>query len=184
MPELSWSFAMSVVALGFYSSSYFFNNKKIYLILQTSGCAFLALSYLLMGLYFTMISLVIGIARGVIYYLYEIKDKSVPIYVVGGVCLASVVSYIIINFVILSNASPWDVLSLFAACMYAITFAIRDVRTMRYIVLIPHASAIAYNLIISAPISTAISYLIETAVTVVAIVKDEIQRYRARRQKS
>ena len=127
----------------------------------------------MIGAYFTMVSVMIGIARGVLCYIYEKKDKNVPIYVIVGLCSASVISYIVINCVVLSDASAWDILYLFASCMYAVTFAIRNIKVMRYAVLIPHSCAIAYNLLIKAPISSAISYGIELAVTVTAIIKYE-----------
>ena len=93
-----------------------------------------------------------------------------------GLCLATVSSYIIINYFILSGtASNWDFLYMFASCMYAITFAIRDIKLMRYLVLIPHLSAIFYNLLAKAPVSSAISYGIEFIITVVAIIKFHIQ---------
>ena len=175
MDELS--FVMSTIALGLYSLSYFFNSKRNYLILQLSGNVFLSFSYLLMGSYFTMVAVIIGIARGMICYIYEKKDKIVPIYYIIGLCFASVLSYIIINYVVLrSQASVWDFLYLFASCMYAVTFAIRNLKVMRYVVLLPHTSAVAYNLLIHAPISSAISYGIELVVTVVAIIKYEVTK--------
>ena len=176
MSELS--FVMSTISLILYSCSYFFNSKKKYLIFQLFGNLFLSVSYLLIGSYFTMVAVAIGIARGLICYVYEKKDKSVPVYYIIGLCLASILSYFIINFVILSESSVWDFLYLFASCMYAITFAIRNLRVMRFIVLLPTSSAIAYNLLVHAPISSAISYGIEWVVTVVAIVKFELARKR------
>ena len=167
---------MSTIALVLYSCSYFFNNKRNYLILQLSGNVFLSLSYMLIGSFFTMVAVIIGIARGLICYLYEKRDKRVPVYWIVSLCIASILSYIIINTVILSQASIWDFLYLFASCMYAISFAIRNLRVMRYVVLIPHASAVAYNLLIKAPISSAISYGIELVVTVVAIIKYEVYK--------
>ena len=178
MTELS--FIMSTIALALYSISYFFNNKRNYLILQLTGNVFLSVSYMLLGAYFTMVSVIIGIARGLVCYVYERKDKKVPVAVVAGLCLATVASYVIINYVILSQASAWDFLYLIASCMYSVTFAIRNIRVMRYAVLIPHSCAIAYNLLIKAPISSAMSYGIELAVTVAAIVKYEIQGRKAR----
>ncbi len=173
MEELS--LVMSTIALALFSLSYFFNNKRNYLILQLSGNVFLSFSYMLIGSYFTMVALLIGIARGVICYVYEKKDKRVPIYCIIGLCFASILSYVIINYVVLkSQASVWDSLYLFSSCMYAVTFAIRNIRLMRYVVLLPHASAVAYNLLINAPISSAISYGIELIVTVVAIFKYEV----------
>lgn len=175
MTELS--FVMSTIALCLYSMSYFFNSKRNYLISQLSGNAFLSLSYLLIGSYFTMVAVAIGIARGIICYVFEKKNKKVPIYYIIGLCLATVLSYVIINYVVLrSDASAWDCLYLFASCMYAVTFAIRNLRVMRYVVLLPHTSAVAYNLLIHAPISSAISYGIELIVTVVAIIKYEVTK--------
>ena len=170
---------MSTVALALYSGSYFFNNKRGYLAFQLFGNVFLSLSYLLIGAYFTMVSALLGVVRGLVYYLYEKKDKKVPWYVIVGLCASMIASYIIINGVILSSSSPWDILYLIASCMYAITFAIRNIRLMRYLVLIPHVSAVSYNLLSAAPISSAISYGIELIVTLVAIVKFELQRRRA-----
>ena len=170
------SYFMSTIALALYCGSYFFNNKKKYLVLQLTGNVFLSLSYFFMGAYFTMVSVVIGIGRGLICYTYEKNDKKVPWYMIWGLCLINVLSYIIINYIILSGASsPWDVLYMFASCMYAITFAMRNITLMRYVVLIPHLSAIFYNLLAKAPISSAISYGIEFIITVVAIVKFRIQ---------
>ena len=167
---------MSMVALALYCCSYFFNNKKKYLILQLNGNLFLSLSYLFMGAYFTMVSVAVGIARGLICYTYEKNNKKVPVYMIIGLCFATVLSYVIINYVILTGtASQWDFLYMFASCMYAVTFAIRNIKLMRYLVLIPHMSAILYNLLAQAPVSSAISYGIEFMITVVAIIKFEIQ---------
>ena len=171
MRELS--FVMSAIALCLYSLSYFFGSKKKYLVMQLVGNVFFSLSYLFLGAYFTMVSLIIGIARGLLCYVYEKKDKKVPVYVVLGLCLATVISYIIINYVLLSQASVWDFVYLFASCMYAVSFAIRNIRVMRYVVIIPHVSSISYNLLINAPITSAISYGIELAATVIAIIKFE-----------
>ena len=169
------SFIMSTIALALYCGSYFFDNKGKYLILQMTGNVFLSFSYFLMGAYFTMVSVAIGIARGLICYTYEKNNKKVPVVVIAGLCFVTILSYIIINYVILAGAaSPWDVLYLIAACMYAITFAMSNIKLMRYVILIPHMSAIFYNLLVKAPISSAISYGIEFVITIVAIVKFRI----------
>lgn len=172
------AYAMSTVALILYSLSYFFNSKRNYLILQLTGNVFLSFSYLAIGSYFTMVSVIIGIARGLICYTYEKKNKEVPAFAIVGLCLAVISSYFVINYIILSNASVWDVLYLIASCMYAVTFAIRNIRLMRFLVLIPHVCAVSYNLLIHAPVSSAISYGIELAVTIAAILMYEIQRHK------
>lgn len=170
------SYIMSTAALVLYCSSYFFNSKKKYLTLQLTGNFFLSLSYFFIGAYFTMVSAAIGIVRGLVCYTYEKNNKRVPIYMISGLCIITVLCYIIINYVILSGtASPWDILYMFASCMYAITFAIRNIKLMRYVVLVPHLSAIFYNLLVKAPVSSAISYGIEFIITVVSIIKFHIQ---------
>ena len=170
------SFVLSTIALVFYCSSYFFNNKKKYLILQLTGNVFLSSSYFFMGAYFTMVSVAIGIGRGLICYTYEKNNKKVPLYIVLGLCVVTVLSYIVINYVILSGeSSPWDILYMAAACMYAVTFAMRNIKRMRYVILIPHVCSISYNLLVNAPISSAISYGIEFMITVFAIIKFHIQ---------
>ena len=174
-----FSFVVSTIALCLYVLSDFVNSKKYYLMLQLSGNVFLALSYLLIGSYFTMVAVVIGIARGLICYIYEKKDKQVPIYLIVGLCLASISGYVIINHIVLSQSSVWDILYLFSSCMYAVTFSIRNIRVMRCLVLIPHASAVAYNLLIHAPISSALSYGLEFAVTVAAIIKYDVLKRKA-----
>ena len=170
------SFILSTIALILYCVSYFFNSKKAYLALQMTGNIFLSLSYLFIEAYFTMVSVVIGIGRGLICYTYEKKNKEVPVFLIVGLCVVTVINYIVINYVILKGtASPWDILYMIASCMYAITFAIRNIKLMRYLVLIPHSSAVAYNLLVKAPISSALSYGIELGITVVAIIKFAIQ---------
>ena len=176
----TFSFIMSSIALILYSCSYFFNNKRNYLILQLTGNVFFSFSYFLMGAYFTMVSVIIGIGRGLICYMYEKNNKKVPLIVITGLCFVTVLSYIVINYVILSGkSSPWDILYMFASCMYAITFAMRNIKLMRYVILIPHISAISYNLLVRAPISSAISYGIEFVITIVAIIKFHIQEKHA-----
>ena len=129
-----------------------------------------------MSAYFTMFSVAIGIGRGLICYTYEKNNKKVPLYLIMGLCFITVLSYIVINYVVLSGvASPWDILYMFASCMYAITFAMRNIKLMRYVILIPHISAIFYNLLVRAPISSAISYGIEFMITIVAIIKFHIR---------
>ncbi len=169
--EQIFSFICSAAALALYSASYFFKTKKMYLTMQIIGNVFLALSYLLIGAFFTMVSVILGIGRGLICYYYEKRDKNVPLFMIAALCAATITSYVVINFVILKTATSWDILYMLASCFYAITFTIRNLKLMRYAVLVPHSLAVAYNLVIRAPITSALSYAIEAVITVVAIIK-------------
>ncbi|MBO5775977.1 MAG: YgjV family protein [Clostridia bacterium] len=169
--EQTISFICSATALALYSASYFFKTKKAYLTLQIIGNIFLSLSYLLIGAIFTMVTVIIGIGRGLVCYYYEKKDREVPLYMIIALCAATISSYVVINFIILKTATSWDVLYMLASCFYAITFTIRNIKLMRYAILVPHALAITYNLVIRAPITSALSYVIEAVITIVAIIK-------------
>jgi hypothetical protein len=118
-----------------------------------------------------MVTVIIGIGRGLVCYYYEKRNREVPLYMIIALCAATVTSYVLINFVVLKTATSWDILYMLASCGYAITFTIRNLKLMRYAVLIPHSLAIAYNLIIRAPITSALSYVIEAIITIVAIIK-------------
>lgn len=169
--EQTFSLIFSSIALALYCASYFFKTKKMYLTLQIIGNIFLSLSYLLISAFFTMVSVILGIGRGLICYLYEKRDRSVPLFVIIALCSATVISYVVINFMVLKTATSWDVLYMLASCFYAITFTIRNIKLMRYAVLVPHSLAIAYNLVINAPITSALSYAIEFVITIIAIIK-------------
>ena len=179
MPPLS--FIMSAIALSLYSVSYFFNKKRDYLITQMIGNVVFSFSYFFLGAYFTMVSVIIGIGRALVCFIYEKKNKRGPISIIIGLCAITILSYVIINYVILSQSSTWDFLYLIASCLYTIAFAIRNLRVMRFVITVPHISAITYNILIKAPFTSAISYTIELTVTLVAIVKHEIQLRKKRK---
>ena len=175
MNDFVISTVASFIALVLYSLSYFFKSKRHYLVLQGSGNVCLAISFLLLGEYFTMVSVVIGILRAVVCYYYEARNRRVPIWVIVMLCSMIIASFFVVNTLILKTAKPWDILYLVASCLYAVVFTIRNLTVMRYVVLVPHVLSIAYNLIIQSPIFTAISYTIELIVTVVAIIKFRLQ---------
>lgn len=175
MNDFVISTVASFIALVLYSLSYFFKSKRHYLVLQGSGNVCLAISFLLLGEYFTMVSVVIGILRAVVCYYYEARNRRVPIWAIVTLCSMIIASFFVVNTLILKTAKPWDILYLVASCLYAVVFTIRNLTVMRYVVLVPHVLSIAYNLIIQSPIFTAISYTIELLVTVVAIIKFRLQ---------
>lgn len=178
-----FSTVTSFLALVLYSGSYFFKTKRGYLLMQGFGNVSLALSYLYIGEFFTMFTLGLGIARVAICYVYEKKNKNVPVPVIVALCATIIASFFVINFGILKTGEFWDALYLVASCLYAVVFTIRNLKVMRYVILVPHSLAIAYNLIIRAPITSAISYFIELAVTLVAIVKFHLQERAASKAK-
>ena len=69
-----------------------------------------------------------------------------------------------------------DIICLISLCLYAFTFRIRNLKTMRYMVLAPNFLAVVYNAAINAPIFTVLSYAFELTANVIAIMQFNLQK--------
>ena len=161
---------ISFVAMLMYASSYLFKKKSTYLIFQGLGALSLVFSYLFMGEYFAMISLFIGMSRTITYFWFEKKDKAIPVWIVFVNCIVLVLNYAVVNICILKNADLVDILLVISFCLYAIVFSFRDLQRVRHAITIPLALTVLYNILISAPIFTVISYAFELAVAITTII--------------
>ena len=171
MTTEQWSLLASFVTMALVASSYFLKNKRGYLLFQSVGMIFLMASYCLDGLYFPMIGLSIGLARALIFFAYEKKDKSAPIFWPYVLAALSVVSYLIVNVWILKTQNPYDILYLIGLILYAFAFRIRNLEVFRYTVTIPTAICLLYNVVSGAAIFAILSYGFELCANVLAILK-------------
>lgn len=151
--------------------SYFFKKKSTYLFLQTMGLISMFLSYLFGAEYFAMITLTVSLTRTLTFYLYEKKDKEAPLMFSHLFALLSVGAYLTVNLLILGTAKPVDILYLCAVVMYAYMFRIRNIRTVRYVVILPHTLAILYNLLLGDMVFVAMSYSFELLADIYAIIR-------------
>ena len=179
MAKERWAFVVSLIAMLLIASSYFFKKKSLYLILQSAGMVFLMSSYLLTGEYFAMIGLAIGLARALTYFAFEIHDKKASIFFPFLFSGLSVAAYCIINLWILKTAKLVDIIYLAGLVGYAFIFWIRDLKTMRYLVTIPTALSILYNVLIRAVPFVIISYSFELAANLAAIAKYDLFKKKA-----
>ena len=161
---------ISFVAMLMYASSYLFKKKSTYLMFQGFGGLSLVFSYLFMGEYFAMISLFLGLSRTITYFMFEKKDKKVPIWVVVANCVALSLNYIVVNIIVLHSANFVDILLVISFCLYAVVFSFRNLQVVRYTVTIPLALSVLYNILINAPIFTVISYSFELTVAIGTII--------------
>lgn len=175
MTREEWALVVSIVVMLVMCSSYFFKKKSLYLAMQGMGIAFLMVAYILLREYFAMIGLVIGLARSMVYLLYEWKDKETSIWWAVLFSALGVACYVVINLWVLRSAKPYDLIYLVGLIAYAFIFRIRNLKLVRYLVLIPTALSIAYNALISAGIFVVISYSFELGANLVAIVKFRLQ---------
>ena len=157
--------------LGLMVLSYFFKSKSTYLFLQTMGLFSMFFSYLFSGEYFAMITLTVSLTRTLTFFAYEKKDKEAPIAFSFLFSALAIAAYLTVNLLILNTAKPLDVLYLTAVVMYAFIFRIRNIKTVRFTVLVPHALAVLYNLLLGNMLFVAASYFFELIADVYAIFK-------------
>ncbi len=166
-----WALIFSFIAMTLIASSYFFKSKGLFLIMQGSGIAFLMCSYLCNGQYFAMIGLAIGLARCVIFYLYERQDKEAPIAWCYLLCALAFAAYSVVNLWILQTFHPADIIYLVGLVLYMFIFRIRNIKVVRYAILVPTALSIVYNVWAASPIFAVISYCFEMLANIVAILR-------------
>ena len=171
MPPETWSLIVSFIAMALIVTSYFLKNKSGFLLFQSLGICFLMASYLFDQLYFAMIGLGIGLARSLVFFAYEKRNKNASIiwsFFFSGLTIAV---YFIVNIGILHKARIEDIVYLVGLVFYAFVFRIRKLELMRYMVTIPTALSILYNVLCKATPFVIISYTFELAANVVAILK-------------
>jgi hypothetical protein len=166
---LAW--ITSFVAMIFVVLAYFVKKKEHYLLFQLLCIIFLILSYFFSLEVFAMVGLSIGLCRSLIFFIYEKKDLKAPIEISFVLSALTIASYLIINIGIQKNAKIEDVFCMSGLVMYAFIFRIRDLKTVRYLMIIPTVLSVLYNLLIVAPPFTVLTYGFELGANVVSIFK-------------
>lgn len=164
----------SFTAMAFVVMSYFVKKKSYYLIFQLLCIVFLVVSYFFTVQFFAMVGLSVGILRALVFFLYERKEKDAPIYwsfIISGMTLGS---YFIVNFWVLKTSQPLDILCLIGLIMYAFIFRIRNLKIVRYTMLVPTILAILFNLLTSAAVFATLTYVFEFLANIVSILKYHI----------
>ena len=174
MTAEQWSLIVSFIAMLFVAGSYFLKKKSGYLTFQALGMICLIASYLLDGLYFAMIGLGVGLARALVFFVYEKQDKESSIWWSVFFSALTILVYLVINVGILKEVRIEDTLYLIGLILYAFVFRIRDLEWMRYAVTIPTSLCILYNVLCQASPFVVLSYVIELGANLVAIVQFHI----------
>ncbi|MBQ8308470.1 MAG: YgjV family protein [Clostridia bacterium] len=164
----------SFIALVFVVISYFVKNKSLYLLFQALCIVFLVVSYFFTVQFFAMIGLAIGLVRALVFFAYEKKDKDAPLWVAFTLSAATLTSYFVVNFWILKTAQPLDVLCLVALVMYAFIFRIRNLKIVRFTMLIPTILSILFNTLTHAALFASLTYVFELTADVVSIFRYHI----------
>lgn len=166
----------SFIAMAFAVASYFVKKKSLYLAFQASCISFLIVSYFFTLQFFAMVGLAIGLIRAVIFFVYERKEKTAPIFVPLAISVATVLAYFIVNWWILQTVQPLDILCLAACILYAFVFRIRNLKTVRFGMLAPTVLSLLFNILTHAALFATLSYVFELAANLLSIYKYHIQK--------
>ena len=165
----------SFIAMAISATSYFLKKKSLYLLFQFLCIIFLFVSYFFTTQFFAMIGMAIGATRTLVYFLYERKNLNAPLWVPFVISAASLISYVVVNLMILKTANPFDILCLIGLIGYAFTFRIRDLKAFRLWVLLPTVSSILFNTLSGAAFFASISYVLDLFADVIAIYQYHIR---------
>ena len=164
----------SFLGMLFVALSYFVKNKRLYLLFQALCIVFLIVSYFFTAQFFAMIGLAIGLVRALVFFGYERKQKTAPLWVAILLSVCTVAAFFTVNFGVLGVARYEDILCLTALVLYAFIFRIRNLQTVRFAMLVPTVLSIWYNTIIKAALFASLTYVFELTADVVSIFKYHI----------
>ena len=156
--------------------SYFFKTKSTYLLCQVIGLCCMFFSYLFGNEYFAMIALSVSLTRTLVFFIFEKRDKRAPLYLSFVFAGLTLCAYFFVNYIVLKTAQPLDILYLIAQILYAFIFRIRNIKLVRYTVIVPHCFAILYNVLLGGMQFVALSYTFE-------LFADLYSIFRAKRSK-
>lgn len=146
--------------------SYFTKDKTFY-ILQTVSNICITISFLMQGLYLSMIGTLIATVRTVCFGL----TKHRPIYLVAIFCiLHAVVGYV-------GYDTSYDLLYIIGLEMFTMAFLIRDTYTFRCALLVPNILYIIYKILVGT-IGSMIGTLIEALAIVTYMFRRKYERIR------
>jgi len=161
----------SFIAMLLVVLSYFTRKKERFLLFQSLCIVFLIVSYFFTAQFFAMVGLAIGLMRALVFFAYEKRGKLAPLYLcflLSGMTLAS---YFIVNFVILGTSDPLDVLCLAGLVCYAFIFRVRNLTLVRFLMLIPTALSVLFNLLTDAALFAMLAYAFELGANIVSILR-------------
>ena len=153
--------------------SYFWKDKKVFLMLQVIANIFYGLSFVFSSALVFGINSFISIVRVVVLYVYEKKNISPPIYLV----IPFVLSYLTVGIIFYQQ--PIDIIGIFTPMLFTIAMWMKNMQLVRYLMLLPNALLVLSALLYSA-YTTALLDTVEIVAIVVAIITFHLKKYNAK----
>lgn len=135
---------VGLVALVIIIIGYSVNIKKKQLFLSIIANIFISISFLFLGTYVSCIGIMISTIRTIIFFIYELKFKQVPTWLISIIFLV-----LIFNSAILMQ-SLWDLVPMFSLMLFTLGFRIRKLVYMRLFFIAPLIMFFVYDIVIFA----------------------------------
>ena len=150
--------------------SYFWKDKKVFLMLQVVANIFYGLSFVFSSALVFGINSFISIVRVIVLYVYEKKNMPPPIYLV----IPFVLSYLTVGIIFYQQ--PIDIIGIFTPMLFTIAMWMKNMQLVRYLMLLPNALLVLSALLYSA-YTTALLDAVEIAAIVVAIITFHLKKH-------
>ena len=164
-------------------ASYFTRKKERFLLFQSLCIVFIIASYFFTVQFFAMVGLAVGLLRALVYYAYEKRERLAPLWVPILLTLLTLASYFTVNFAILKTSDPLDVICLVALVAYVFIFRVRNLKLVRFLMLLPVSLSLLFNLLTNAALFTTLTYVFELSANLVSIFKYHVIGDRCSRKK-
>ena len=152
------------VALILVCVGYFLKSKTSFLLLTVIANFFYALAFFVVGAFVGGALTFISIARCLYLYFAEKHNFKYKLHFLSIFIILYIASTIIFW------ESVLDIMALLSSSLFTLGYAIKNMQTMRYILIIPNTLLVIYN-IIATTYTSALLDFIEIVVIIVAIIK-------------
>lgn len=150
--------------------SYFWKDKKVFLMLQVIANIFYGLSFVFSSALVFGINSFISIVRVIVLYVYEKKNISPPICLV----IPFVLSYLTVGIIFYQQ--PIDIIGIFTPMLFTIAMWMKNMQLVRYLMLLPNALLVLSALLYTA-YTTALLDAIEIIAIIVSIITFHLKKY-------
>ena len=159
LAQILGGIALILVCIG-----YFLKTKSAFMIIQTIANFFYASAFFVVGAYVGAGLVMISLFRCIYLYIAEKKSFKYTLHFLP----IFIVLYIVTTIIFWNN--PFDFMPLIASTLFTIGFTIKNLQTMRYVLIIPNAVLVIYNILTTTYTSAMLDF-IEIIVIIVAIMK-------------
>lgn len=159
LAQIFGAIALILICIG-----YFLKTKSKFMIIQMIGNFFYACAFLVVKSYVGAIITTISIFRCLYLYFAEKKSFKFTLHLIT-IFIAMYIATTIIFW-----QSALDLMPLISSLIFTLGYAIKNLQTMRYVLIIPNLILVAYN-IISTTYTSALLDFIEVLVIILAIIK-------------